>query len=151
MTGLYYNRFRYYDSSTGSYISQDPIGLAGNNHSLYVYVYDPNGWVDVLGLFPFFRGARAGEAPSFEPRAGEYKINKETGLVQPTHGVSVFNNPDSVSEKGFVPHEVQPDTVPDSLKIEQRGKDPNHYEIMPKEAMSETDYKEALSEIKCSN
>ena len=28
-TGLYYNRFRYYDSSTGNYISQDPIGLAG--------------------------------------------------------------------------------------------------------------------------
>ena len=28
-TGLYYNRFRYYDPSTGAYISQDPIGLAG--------------------------------------------------------------------------------------------------------------------------
>lgn len=95
-----------------------------------------------MGLFPFFRGARAGEVPSFEPRAGEYKINKETGLVQPTHGVSVFNNPDSVSEKGFVPHEVQPDTVLDSLKIEQRGKDPNHYEIMPKEAMSDSDYRQ---------
>ena len=27
-TGLYYNRFRYYDPNTGSYISQDPIGLA---------------------------------------------------------------------------------------------------------------------------
>jgi RHS repeat-associated protein len=25
-TGLYYNRFRYYDASTGCYISQDPIG-----------------------------------------------------------------------------------------------------------------------------
>ena len=28
-TGLYYNRFRYYDSSTGGYISKDPIRLAG--------------------------------------------------------------------------------------------------------------------------
>ena len=28
-TGLYYNRFRYYDSRTGNYISQDPIGLSG--------------------------------------------------------------------------------------------------------------------------
>ena len=27
-TGLYYNRFRYYDPNVGSYISQDPIGLA---------------------------------------------------------------------------------------------------------------------------
>nr|WP_306305908.1 RHS repeat-associated core domain-containing protein [Prevotella aurantiaca] len=25
-TGLYYNRFRYYDPNAGSYISQDPIG-----------------------------------------------------------------------------------------------------------------------------
>jgi RHS repeat-associated protein len=25
-TGLYYNRFRYYDAEVGSYISQDPIG-----------------------------------------------------------------------------------------------------------------------------
>ena len=33
-TGLYYNRFRYYDPNTGGYISQDPIGLAGNNPTL---------------------------------------------------------------------------------------------------------------------
>jgi RHS repeat-associated protein len=49
-TGLAYNRFRYYDSGTGAYISQDPIGLAGNNPTLYAYVSDSNGWVDVFGL-----------------------------------------------------------------------------------------------------
>ena len=27
-TGLYYNRFRYYEPNTGLFISQDPIGLA---------------------------------------------------------------------------------------------------------------------------
>lgn len=150
-TGLYYNRFRYYDSSIGSYISQDSIRLHSRELNLYAYVHDVNRWVDIFGLFPFYRGSKAGEIPSFEPRVGEYKINKETGLVQPTHGVSVFNNPDSVSGKGYVPHEVDVSTVPDTLKIEQRGKDSNHYEIMPKEAMPESDYKEALSEIKCSN
>ena len=36
-TGLYYNRFRYYDPKAGSYISQDPIGLAGGNPTLYGY------------------------------------------------------------------------------------------------------------------
>ena len=41
-TGLYYNRFRYYDPSTGGYISQDPIGLTGNNPTLYGYVSDTN-------------------------------------------------------------------------------------------------------------
>ena len=28
-TGLYYNRFRYYDPRIGNYIRQDPIRLAG--------------------------------------------------------------------------------------------------------------------------
>jgi len=36
-TGLYYNRFRYYDPSSDNYISQDPIGLAGGNPTLYGY------------------------------------------------------------------------------------------------------------------
>ena len=49
-TGLYYNRFRYYSSDTGQYISQDPIGLAGNNPTLYGYVSDTNSWTDILGL-----------------------------------------------------------------------------------------------------
>ncbi|MFV0505618.1 MAG: RHS repeat-associated core domain-containing protein [Bacteroidales bacterium] len=49
-TGLYYNRFRYYDCDTGNYISQDPIGLLGNNPNFYAYVPDTNSWVDVFGL-----------------------------------------------------------------------------------------------------
>ena len=49
-TGLYYNRFRYYDPNAGSYISQDPIGLVGENPTLYAYVSDVNYWNDVLGL-----------------------------------------------------------------------------------------------------
>ena len=49
-TGLYYNRFRYYEPNTGTYISQDPIGLAGNNPTLYGYVNDINTHLDVLGL-----------------------------------------------------------------------------------------------------
>jgi RHS repeat-associated protein len=38
---LYYNRFRYYDADGGCYVSQDPIGLAGGNPTLYGYVGDP--------------------------------------------------------------------------------------------------------------
>lgn len=48
-TGLYYNRFRYYDPQTGAYISQDPIGLAGGP-ALYAYVADPYKQVDIFGL-----------------------------------------------------------------------------------------------------
>ena len=49
-TGLYYNRFRYYDCSTGLYISQDPVGLAGNNPNFYAYTFDSNVQIDPLGL-----------------------------------------------------------------------------------------------------
>lgn len=48
-TGLYYNRFRYYDPEAGGYVSQDPIGLEGglNQQS---YIRDPNAFADPLGL-----------------------------------------------------------------------------------------------------
>ena len=49
-TDLYYNRFRYYDPKLGQYMTQDPIGLAGNNPTLYGYVGDTNWWVDPFGL-----------------------------------------------------------------------------------------------------
>ncbi len=49
-TGLAYNRFRYYDNESGNYVSQDPIGLAGDNPTMYGYVKDTTGWVDFFGL-----------------------------------------------------------------------------------------------------
>jgi RHS repeat-associated protein len=48
-TGLYYNRFRYYDPDSGRYISQDPIGLMGGL-ALYQYVPDPLASIDPWGL-----------------------------------------------------------------------------------------------------
>nr|WP_305069870.1 AHH domain-containing protein [Flavobacterium covae] len=52
LEGLYYNRFRYYDCSIGNYISQDPIGLHGNNPTFYGYVTDINTLFDPFGLMP---------------------------------------------------------------------------------------------------
>lgn len=49
-TGLYYNRFRYYSSESGVYLSQDPIGLVGGNPNLYAYVFDSNREIDPFGL-----------------------------------------------------------------------------------------------------
>ena len=48
-TGLYYNRFRYYDPEAGRYISEDPIGLCGGLPQ-YAYVHDPLWWRDAGGL-----------------------------------------------------------------------------------------------------
>jgi len=49
-TNLAYNRYRYYSPETGTYISQDPIGLEGNNPNIYAYVEDSNWWLDIFGL-----------------------------------------------------------------------------------------------------
>ena len=146
-SGLHYNFHRYYDPQIGQYLSPDPIGLEGGTRT-YGYVHNPLGSVDPLGLTDggFYRGAKPGEDPSFEPRPNEYRVRG--GNVQPTHGVSVFDNPQSVTSKGFEAHQVDTGTVSDSLKIQQRGNDPKHYEIMPKEPMPEDEFKNALRQIK---
>jgi RHS repeat-associated protein len=48
-TGLYYNRHRYYDSTAGIFISEDPVGLSGG---INVNEFGANtfGWLDPLGL-----------------------------------------------------------------------------------------------------
>jgi RHS repeat-associated protein len=99
----------------------------------------------------FYRGAKGGDQPSFEPRANEFKVDPETGLVRGTHGVSVFDNPDSVSSKGFTPHQIDPCSVPDELDIIQRGQDPSHYEIVPREGAGLTpdEFGACLSQIEC--
>ena len=50
-TGLHYNRFRYYDSDVGMFISRDPIGLLGGNN-VFQYAPNPIGWIDPWGLNP---------------------------------------------------------------------------------------------------
>ncbi len=48
-SGLYYYRARYYDASTGRFISKDPIGFAGG-YNLYAYVgNNPVKWNDPSG------------------------------------------------------------------------------------------------------
>jgi len=48
-TGLYYNRFRYYDPEAGNYVSQDPIGLLGGLRP-YGYVGNTLKSIDPYGL-----------------------------------------------------------------------------------------------------
>ena len=69
-TGLYYNRFRYYDPNTGGYISQDPIGLEGNNPTLYGYVYDNNTQFDVFATDIFDIIPYSQKATGFEKHHG---------------------------------------------------------------------------------
>lgn len=48
-TGLYYNRWRYFDPDTQQYLSADPLGLLAGLH-FYAYVADPFFGIDPWGL-----------------------------------------------------------------------------------------------------
>lgn len=86
-TGLYYNRFRYYDAEEGFYISQDPIGLLGGT-SLYKYVIDTNIWVDLFGLVrggTYYqvrnseRGGEVNHIPAYKAVDGQEKSPGHSG------------------------------------------------------------------------
>jgi RHS repeat-associated protein len=58
-TGLYYNRFRYYNPESDLYLSQNPIKLEENNPNFYAYVHDSNVWIDPFGLSECGGGKRS--------------------------------------------------------------------------------------------
>lgn len=71
-SGVFYNRYRYYDSETGQYVSPDPIGLLGGDNP-YGYVVNPLKYIDPLGLCKT-------DAP--KPIAGEITGFTKHGLNQ---------------------------------------------------------------------
>ena len=91
-TKLDHNRFRYYDSNSGTYISKDPIGLAGNNPNLYAYTHDSNTQVDPFGLdekltegYVYRMGS--GTNSNMTPRPGkDTSSGLSTSLEKPTSG-----------------------------------------------------------------
>ncbi|MFI1002672.1 polymorphic toxin-type HINT domain-containing protein [Streptomyces galbus] len=102
------------------------------------------------GLAEYYRGAKGG-APSFVPRPNDFKVDPATGFVKETHGISLFNNPGSITSRGFEPHGIDPASMPVTLRVIQRGKDVNHYEIVPAPGANLTpeEYAEELSKIRC--
>ena len=88
-TGLSYNRFRYYDAGEGFYISQDPIGLAGGNPTLYGYVGDVNKRFDPFGLDPIW----------VDPMTVNY--TQRTVSNKTSNGISLDAMTKSMKESGF--------------------------------------------------
>jgi hypothetical protein len=87
----------------------------------------------------YYRGGN-----SLKPRAHEARVDPATGLLRPTHGVSVFNRPDGLERYGGA---YRVTAIPGSLQIIQRGRDPHHFEIVPAGRMTLAEYEAALDQI----
>jgi RHS repeat-associated protein len=86
---LSYNRYRYFDAKTGSFVSQDPLGLtAGVN----IYDYSPNvwGWVDPLGLCEKDTNSPDSNSPGLKQQVRkEYRKLIDSGLSHREIGPSL--------------------------------------------------------------
>ncbi len=70
--GFYYMRARYYDPQVGRFISEDPIGFAGEDVNLYAYVsnnpillIDPWGLCSKQGFLDYAKAVGGGAAEGF--------------------------------------------------------------------------------------
>jgi hypothetical protein len=68
-------------------------------------------------------------------------------MVTGTHGVSLDVNPNTVSKFGGA-YEI--DSLPDGLKIIQRGSRAEHFEIVPTKPMTVDEFQGLLNQIKTS-
>lgn len=75
-TGLHYNRYRYYDAATASYVSPDPLGVEPNAASNVAYVHNPLTWVDPLGLKRCPDGDRGIVYQRTHPETGQQYVGR---------------------------------------------------------------------------
>lgn len=80
-SGLYYNRYRYYDPQVGRYINQDPIGIVGGINKFAYAESNPASEYDPLGLYTPGKdgvtGVDADGVPTFDesnPRFHSYNV-----------------------------------------------------------------------------
>ena len=98
--------------------------------------------MQTLGTLPqvFFRGGAV-----LTPRLGiDVLRERHTDFLRTDRGVSLFDDPAKAARFGAV-HMVE--SFPAGLKIQQRGRDHSHYELMPAEPMTFERYAELLTHI----
>lgn len=103
-TGLFYNRYRYYDPDTGRYITQDPIGLLGGLNP-YAYAPNPIAWTDPRGLKSCSKNKPCNPCDGRDPAAEASKW--QGGPVnEPYIGKDVYTN--VVVSKGTILYALYP-------------------------------------------
>jgi RHS repeat-associated protein len=95
----------------------------------------------LMGMTAYYRGGG-----TLQARNIDVKIDPGTGLVQPGRGVSVNTEAGSLEKFGGA-YKINEGSVPPELEIIQRGGNPNHYEITPREPMTPARYQELLNQV----
>lgn len=101
--------------------------------------------METLGVLPqgVFRGGE-----NLTPRLGtDVLLERNTGLLRTDRGISLFTDPAKAERFGAV---YLVESLPEGLKIQQRGRDPSHYELMPGEPMTFERYIELLTHVSLS-
>src|SRR5262245_25214510 len=87
----------------------------------------------------YYRGG-----PSLAPQPPDYRIDRSTGLLKTSRGVSVRDQPTGLDRFGGA-YEVG--ALPPNLRVVQVGRDPHHFEIAPAIPMTLTEFEAALGQI----
>jgi hypothetical protein len=87
-----------------------------------------------------FRGGAA-----LTPRLGiDVLLERHTSLLRTDRGISLFDDPAKAARFGTV---YRVESLPNELKMQQRGRDPGHYELMPATPMTFARYVELLTQV----
>jgi hypothetical protein len=98
--------------------------------------------MQTLGALPqgVFRGGA-----DLTPRLGiDVLLERNTALLRTDRGISLFDDPAKAERFGVV---YVVESLPEGLKMQQRGRDPGHYELMPAEPMTFERYVELLTHV----
>lgn len=90
--------------------------------------------------YQVFRGG-----PGFAVGPNDTVIDRVTGLIKPTKGISLHIDPSTLERFGGG---YQINGLSSELKIIQRGNDLGHFEIVPRAPMSPERYQELLEQVK---
>jgi RHS repeat-associated protein len=99
-TGLQNNLNRWYDASTGRWLSEDPIGFAAGDANLYRYVGNsPTNYVDPLGLEGEYRPDKP---PKKDVPSGTLPIDQYPGTKDKCHEIKKRLKDEGVGPKTWV-------------------------------------------------
>jgi RHS repeat-associated protein len=95
-TGLLYYGYRYYNPTTGRWMSRDPIEEEGG-HNLYAFINnEPSSGLDVLGLRPCYRNVVSRVSGSLPPNI-RFNVYRQSQRAIPKHpramGMTVWDVP----------------------------------------------------------